>query len=231
MPGRCRNHFEELGNIPITKVTTVKFSTSGQHFAVAATTIIFIYTTATQERTAKLKGHVSAVTALHWSTNDSILLSASAGGAVYYWDLAIQRRILASEYVDKLQHFAAAHLCADAATGVVRSLYGEILMLRCGAVQHTVAGPKGHTAPMVLAAGERLLFAGTEAGEVHCWPWPAELPAKPLYQVPSVTHAHAAPVAHMRVAGGGSILVTAATDGTIIAWSLQVRDASPPDVL
>eukprot|EP00878_Enallax_costatus_P036943 GHUV01041578.1.p1 GENE.GHUV01041578.1~~GHUV01041578.1.p1 ORF type:complete len:135 (-),score=39.55 GHUV01041578.1:3-407(-) len=48
-----------------------------------------------------LKAHVSTVTDLVFSGDDSRLVSSGAGGAVYFWDLATGSRIMELEYVDK----------------------------------------------------------------------------------------------------------------------------------
>lgn len=48
-----------------------------------------------------LKAHVSTVTDLVFSGDDTRLVSSGAGGAVYFWDLATGSRLMELEYVDK----------------------------------------------------------------------------------------------------------------------------------
>jgi hypothetical protein len=53
------------------------------------------------EAVAVLKGHVSSVTDLVFTGDDSRLISTGAGGAVYFWDLSTGSRLIELEYVDK----------------------------------------------------------------------------------------------------------------------------------
>ena len=48
-----------------------------------------------------LKAHVSAVTDLSFSADDRMLVSVGAGGAVYFWSMAIFARVHEMEHVDK----------------------------------------------------------------------------------------------------------------------------------
>lgn len=56
---------------------------------------------AVMEAVAVLKGHVSSVTDLVFTGDDSRLISTGAGGAVYFWDLSTGSRLIELEYVDK----------------------------------------------------------------------------------------------------------------------------------
>lgn len=49
----------------------------------------------------QLRGHVSTVTGVAWSSDDRHLVSCGAGGAVYVWDAAAGTRLSGLEYVDK----------------------------------------------------------------------------------------------------------------------------------
>jgi WD40 repeat protein len=95
----CRNAFTEKASLSLSKATALSFSSSGHSFAVASGATIFIYRTVSQEVIGWLKGHMSAVTALHWDADDRALLSASAGGAVYFWDTATCQRRWDQEFM------------------------------------------------------------------------------------------------------------------------------------
>ncbi len=49
----------------------------------------------------QLKAHVSTVTDVAFTTDDTRLISVGAGGACYFWDLQTGSRIIELEYVDK----------------------------------------------------------------------------------------------------------------------------------
>jgi len=83
----------------------LKFSTSGEFLAVACTfsnsrTIIKIFEVTTGELLMKLKGHHDIIHELTWSTDDNILMSASADGSVKIWNVSDKD----SDIPDKLDH-------------------------------------------------------------------------------------------------------------------------------
>lgn len=54
-----------------------------------------------------LKGHVSAVTDVAFTSDDRRLISSGAGGAVYWWDLATGSRLVELDHVDKRNVYCA----------------------------------------------------------------------------------------------------------------------------
>ncbi|KAJ3342297.1 Cilia- and flagella-associated protein 57 [Gonapodya sp. JEL0774] len=64
-----------------------RFSTGGQFFACVHGNAVQIYSTWTFDLLATLKGHSGKVRSLHWSADDSRLVSAGIDGAVYEWSL------------------------------------------------------------------------------------------------------------------------------------------------
>ena len=214
----------------MSKASSLTFSTSGAAFAVASATLILLHTTETHAFAGKLRGHMSAITAIRWSADDRTLASVSAGGDVYLWDAASCTRLRDVEHVDKASHFCDLRLAPDGACATVRAAHGAVQQVALGGVQYTVSAPQGDRLPIVLAGGGEMLLAGAADGAVHAWPWPKELPAPACYQRAAVTAAHAAPLRHMCVAGGGSLLVTAGADGTVLVWALQVCVLPLPSV-
>jgi WD40 repeat protein len=214
----------ERATIPVAKADALAFSSSGHYFAVSAAALITIFATITRTAVGRLKGHMSTVTAMRWSPDDRTLLSGSAGGAVYFWDLVTMSRVRDWEYVDKVSTFSAVQLCADGKHGVVRATQGAVHIVAEGASIHSVPAAPGNAAPLALVANERMILGGTDTGDIQSWAWPPALPAPPSFAEGVVTAAHGAPLRHLCVAGNGSMLVTAADDGTILVWSMQVRD-------
>jgi WD40 repeat protein len=221
-PTACRNQFVERTSFSISRATALAFSSSGHYFAVASGSVISLYNTLACTFVGKLKGHLSAVSTIRWAADDRTLLSTSSGGVVYVWDIVTMQRLRECEFINKACNFHGLQISADGHRAAARSTQGEIHLLSCGASVHHVMVPPGANLPIVLTAGERMLLAGTAAGEIIAWPWPEQTPAPAFYQEAVTTAAHVAPLQHMCVAGMGSLLVTAAGDGTIIVWSLQV---------
>ena len=55
-----------------------------------------------------LDGHMSAVTSMSWSPDDTILMSVGAGGAIYRWDAVKFERMRDSDHVDKVRRGSEA---------------------------------------------------------------------------------------------------------------------------
>jgi WD40 repeat protein len=99
----CSGGLELIAEVTVPKATAVAFSTGGHLFAaVGKGSRIVVHNTLTRAPVATLRGHVSTVTALQFNTDDSALMSTSAGGATYFWDLQAQVRCLASSDKFKL---------------------------------------------------------------------------------------------------------------------------------
>jgi len=83
-----------------------KFSDGGQYFAAVHQATILVFKTFTFELVATLRGHNGKVSSLWWADNDTRLLSAGLGGAVYQWDIKNSKREV--EFVDKGNKFSSA---------------------------------------------------------------------------------------------------------------------------
>jgi WD40 repeat protein len=198
---------------------------------VASGATIFIYRTISQEVIGRLKGHMSVVTALRWAADDRTLLSASAGGAVYFWDTATCQRLRDREFVDKGCNFHGLHISANGQRGATRSTDGVVHFIQDGASAHSVSAPPGLSLPIAVTPSEQFLLVATARGDLLSWPWPVKLPAPPYFQSSTTTPAHGGAIRQMCFAGMGSLVVTAADDGIMMVWSLQVFLLQSPSVL
>ena len=75
-----------------------------------------------------MQGHVSSISCLAWSSDDTRLASVGAGGACYRWDVPGGVKIADEEYVDKQKNYCWVQFCGTGhANGVVvRSLDGKL---------------------------------------------------------------------------------------------------------
>eukprot|EP00750_Incisomonas_marina_P005576 INCI14025.2.p1 GENE.INCI14025.2~~INCI14025.2.p1 ORF type:complete len:1177 (-),score=246.53 INCI14025.2:336-3866(-) len=83
-----------------------QFSDGGQYFAAVHNSTIMVYETFTSKLVATLRGHNGKVQSLFWADNDTRLLSAGLGGAVYQWDIKNLKREV--EFVNKGNKFTSA---------------------------------------------------------------------------------------------------------------------------
>jgi WD40 repeat protein len=67
----------------VKKCNLAKYSNGGAVFAaVGRTNVIVVHHAYSLQQLGQLKGHVSAVTSLQYSSDDRVLVSTGAGGAV-----------------------------------------------------------------------------------------------------------------------------------------------------
>lgn len=60
-----------------------------------------VFNSYSYETAATLQGHMGAVMSLSWSPDDTVLISAGAGGALYRWDAVRFERLREADHVDK----------------------------------------------------------------------------------------------------------------------------------
>ncbi len=108
-----------------------------------------------------------------WSADDRRLVTCSAGGAVYVWDVSAGARIASLEYVDKSCVYAAACPLGRAAGAVLaRTADGRLQQLVDGGLARQVEGLGRDFAPIAEAAGGRTVLAATGRGTVVTLAWP-----------------------------------------------------------
>lgn len=72
---------------------------------------------------------------LAWSSDDTRLASAGAGGACYQWDIPGGVKIAKEEYVDKQRNYCWVQFCGSGTADglVLRSLDGKLQHIQVGA--------------------------------------------------------------------------------------------------
>jgi WD40 repeat protein len=204
--------------------TPLALSNSGSRFAVVenGSFTILLVALYTGECMGKLRGHGGPITALSWSEGDRTLCSASSDGAVLFWDGASQQRLQRFEHVNKILQLGAVAAMAPQGHASSRAASGLVCELQNGQVVCEVGLPPGRQLPICLLAGGRVLIGGSSCGALLSYPWAPELPGPARARQQMQTPAHSSRVQHLRSVANETILVSAAADGTIIAWDMQV---------
>ena len=83
---------KSIKEFPLRSCRESKFSNGGQYFAAVNSTTIFIHSTWSYELVATLKGHIGKIRSIHWSDDDTRLISSGMDGAVYEWNVFEGRR-------------------------------------------------------------------------------------------------------------------------------------------
>jgi WD40 repeat protein len=227
-PLSCREQVEELCDLDIPKPSCVTFSPSGRLFAAAgAACAIELYHTFTRKPITWLRGHASTITGICWSNDDTLLFSCSSGGAAYQWDVRTHQRIAEAEFVDKSHNFQACTTAKEGKGFIVREASGCISMLASGHIQSSIYAPEGFATPFCLLGNDQILVVGAQQGHLLVWPWrqtkAADAQVEAIAPVSAlVVPAHAARVRHLCVCCDGDVLLSAAEDGTVIAWDVRV---------
>ncbi|GBF91925.1 hypothetical protein Rsub_04649 [Raphidocelis subcapitata] len=176
---------------------------------------------------AALRGHVSSVTGLAWSSDDARLVSCGAGGAVYVWDASAGSRLAALDYVDKACVYCGVCYVGRSGGVLARTADGRLQHILDGALAREVSGLGREFGPLAETGGGRVVLAGTGRGTVASVHWPGgdggggdgsgggggggkEL--APPREAPL----HAGRVAAMALLPALGVLFTAGADGSIL---------------
>ena len=73
---------------PIKQCRECVFNNGGDLFAAVNGNIIQVYNAYTCENVGNLRGHSGKVRSVHWSADDTKIVSAGTDGAVYEWKLS-----------------------------------------------------------------------------------------------------------------------------------------------
>ncbi|KXS19851.1 WD40 repeat-like protein, partial [Gonapodya prolifera JEL478] len=197
-----------------------RFSTGGQFFAAVHGTTVQIFSTWTFDLLATLKGHSGKVRSLHWSSDDSKLVTAGIDGAVYEWALGGPKRD--SESIVKSCNYTSAVLHPDG-----RSLFavGSDRTLREIVESTVVREIESDVVYTQVAASHngKMLFAGTAGGCVRAIKFP--MAPGDTKSVEYAEHmAHAGAVSRMRVSHDDQYLFTAGEDGCVYVYKISDKE-------
>ena len=202
---------------PIKACREVQFSNGGQYFAAVNGSTIQIFATHTGENIGNCRGHNGKVRSVHWTPDDSGLISAGIDGAVYEWELKDGTHT--QEYVQKGCNYASACASADGkvyAAGSDRALKEITESQATGTID---AGVNLTQVCMSHAPSARWVFAGTEAGAVKQF----RLPLGGAQTTPDA-YVHSAPVTRMRLAFDDAYLFSTGEDGCVAIYEVSGKD-------
>eukprot|EP00842_Homolaphlyctis_polyrhiza_P004220 jgi/Hompol1/479/HPOL_004482-RA len=202
-----------------------RFSNGGQYFAAVHGNTIQIYSTWNFENLGNLKGHNGKVRSIHWSIDDSKIVTAGADGAIYDWSLR--------------------DLSGHAGVGIKRE--GESILKSCS-YSCACATPDGKTifavgtdktlkeiidsqivrelesdtvlTQVLLSHSGRMMFVGTTIGTVRSMKFP--LGSEPgEYQE---HQGHSSAITKLRVSYDDQYLFSASEDGCLYVFKVTDRD-------
>jgi len=200
---------------PIKACGECRFSNGGHLFAAVNSGLIQIYNTWTSEQVCVFRGHTGVVKSLHWSLDDTAIVSAGLDGAVYERRLHTTSR--SQEYVQKGCKFTSAvgseegKIYAVGDDGVLKEIQERSLTKTIDArvvlTQLALSNPP-----------ERMLFAGTAHGVIRAMNFPLDMNVKDFM-------CHSKAVTRLRVSVDDSLLFSVALDGCLAIFNIEENNA------
>ena len=210
--------FRTVKEFSLKSCRVVEFSKGGHLFASAVGATIYVHHTFTHECVAVLRGHFGKVKALVWDSDDTMLISSGADGAIYEWDIRAASRddekARCREHVHKgsvytslavIRHTGGIIACSsnakitelDADFKVVREFSSDDI-----ALTHVAYGASSHT-----------LLAATSTGGVRAY----KVPLTGEYTEYS---AHDKAISAFKLSHNGLTLHTAGEDGCLFMFDI-----------
>jgi WD40 repeat protein/serine/threonine protein kinase len=166
-----------------------------------------------------LHGHSAEVTALIFTPDGKVLISAAKDNLVKVWDWqeGSEKLALNKEHTGWPLGLA---VCADGAVVASGGMDGRIVLwnLASGTVQHILQVPKEEIRSIAATAGSQLLAAATTADKV--WLWDTTKPEAPPT---SIDHAEFSTINDLAISPDGKFLATAAGRKMIRLFDVATR--------
>ncbi|MEW5319195.1 MAG: hypothetical protein WDW38_010360 [Sanguina aurantia] len=196
------------------------FSSGGQYFAAVNGTTISIYNTHTCENLGNLRGHNGKVRSLHWSPDDSKIVSAGMDGAVYEWRLRDFKRD--KEHVLKGCSYSSVLATPDCKTlyacGSDRKIKEFEDSMGAGTQITKEVDAGGSLTQLSLLPQAKIMCAATDTGSIRTYKFPLSGEFQEV-------KCHNGAVTRMKATWDEQLLVTAGEDGSVAVFDVRDKDA------
>ena len=191
-----------------------KFSNGGQYFAAVNGNTIQIYNMYTCENIGNLRGHNGKVRSLHWSPDDTRIVSAGLDGAVYEWTIADFKR-QKENVLKSCSYFSAA------ATADGHSVFAVGSDKRLKQIDDAQIAKEYETqvalTQVCLPLNNKVLFAATETGSVRSYKYP-------LTGEYQEYQCHCGPITGLRTSFDDSLLFCVSDDGCLFVFDVRDKE-------
>jgi WD40 repeat protein len=209
---------------PLKHCSPLVFSHSGELFAAVedGSLSITVMCLHSGDVKCKLSGHGGPITGISWSDGDRTLCSVATDGACLFWDTYNHLRLQSMDHIDKLQQWCGVAAMPALGQATARGATGLVQVIQDGRASSQIAVPAGVNLGLALLGAGRVLVVGSAMGKLLCYPWSSTVPGKERVRQQLRTAAHSAAVMRIYPAANEALLVSAAADGTVIVWDMQV---------
>ncbi|KAM5149014.1 cilia- and flagella-associated protein 57 [Mantella aurantiaca] len=194
------------------------FSHGGHLFAAVNGNVIHIYSTATYENTANLKGHNGKVRSVVWSTDDSKLVSCGLDGAVYEWNTLTGKR--ESECVLKSCSYSSVSLMPDSKTIFAAGSDQTLKIITDSQITQDIPSFDVTYTAVAISHSGRMVFVGTSSGTIRSMKYPL-----PLQREYNEYQGHAGPVTKLVVTYDDQCLLSVSEDGCLMLWKISDKES------
>ncbi|GMH45741.1 hypothetical protein BSKO_13704 [Bryopsis sp. KO-2023] len=196
-----------------------KFSNGGQYYAAVNGNTVQLYNTYSCENIGNLRGHNGKVRSLHWSEDDSRLISAGMDGAVYEWRLKDFKR-------EKENVLKGCNYTCVLSTPDSKSIYAVGSDMKLKEMEDTQGSGTQITkeidagtilTEIALPAGGRTLFAATQGGTVRSYKYP-------LTGEFHEYKCHNGPITRLALGFDDNVLVATSEDSSLFVFDVKDKD-------
>ncbi|KAJ3329215.1 Cilia- and flagella-associated protein 57, partial [Blyttiomyces sp. JEL0837] len=193
------------------------FSNGGHIFAAVHGNMIQLYSTWTFDYIGNFKGHNGKVRSLHWTPDDSVLVSAGSDGAVYTWIVRDFKR--ENEHILKSCSYTSA-ICTPNGKSVYAVGSDKILKEITESTVSSQMETSVVLTQLAISRSGRMMFAGSSTGQIRAlkYPFSAEVDDFQEHQ------AHSASITKFRISYDDQFLFSASEDGCIYMFKISDKD-------
>jgi cilia- and flagella-associated protein 57 len=222
------DHSENLPFVVAERYSILKkcrFSNGGQYFAAVHANTVQIYSTWNFENLGNLKGHNAKVRAIHWTPDDSRIITAGVDGAIYDWSLKDMSGFggqgIKREVESVLKYCAYSSACTSTDSKTIYAVGNDKTL------KEIVDGQIIREVPfeivltqVLLSHSGKMMFVGTSTGSIMAMKFPFGTDAG----VHTEHQAHAGQVTRLRISCDDQFLFSASDDGCLYIFRISDRE-------
>ncbi|KAJ3192775.1 Cilia- and flagella-associated protein 57 [Irineochytrium annulatum] len=211
------DEFRLFKEFPIRGCKECKFSNGGHIFAAVHGNMIQLYSLWTFDNIGNLKGHNGKVRSLHWTPDDSVLVSAGSDGAVYTWVVRDLKR--ENEHILKSCSYTSATCSVNGKT--VYAVGSDKVLKEINESTVTCQMESNVVLTQVVTSKSgKMMFAGTASGQIRSLKYPLTGEADDYQE----HQAHSGPITKLRISYDDQFLFSVSDDGCIYVYRVSDKE-------
>ncbi|CAD7930849.1 unnamed protein product [Amoebophrya sp. A25] len=169
----CFDEIRQVWDMPLKQPSCCAFSHSGDYLAVSAMNFVLLLDIHNPKGTlvlAQYTGHLSVISQILFSVDDTLLMTCGRDGCIYGWEVASGNRII--EHVSKGSVYVAFQYDESAQEVIAVSREGDFRLIKKSTGACHLQLSHCFFNCMLLAARRNFLACGTVFGSLRVFEWP-----------------------------------------------------------